>query len=131
MYVWMMVAVLVAVGVLLIAGKITPSEPVDDVDGQAPVAPGSAWTSMWLDFCAGTSSLRARLGRIGRRSRLGSGDNGPRRVAVRSPSRAADREPGAAASNTSIDDFFEATATSEPAYLDAAELSDALHHLRH
>ena len=33
-------------------------------------------------------------------------------------------------SSTTVEEFFEATATSEPAYLDAAQLSDALHSLR-
>lgn len=154
MYVWLVVAVVVAVGVLLFAGIVSPGDPSDRTDESAP---RSAWTALWSDFRSGASALRTRV----RALRHGGGpasqpDDGPQRVSVLagpppaqvrwtarrqgSAGRGAagptdrellDREPHASESNTSFEDFFEATATSEPAYLDSAQLSDALHlHLR-
>ncbi|SDC67295.1 hypothetical protein SAMN05216410_2146 [Sanguibacter gelidistatuariae] len=156
MYVWLLVAVVVAVGVLLLAGIVSPGDPADGAEDAGDPTPGSAWTSLWLDFRSGVSALRARLDRLRRRDGSGSApDGGPRRVSVLAGPRPSqgrwtgrrqasggrgtaeskdrdlvDEEPHASESNTSFDDFFEATATSEPAYLDTAQLSDALHHLR-
>lgn len=171
MYMWLVVAVVAAVGVLFLAGMLSPGDRSEDADED-----GSAWTSLWRDFRSGTASLRTRLSRLRPGAHTGgdagSGpDDGPQRVSVladlRPTGRTAGRRPGrqahghrdasaatlakgqpkqrpadsgrgdsfprdshTAESNTSFDDFFEATATSEPAYLDAAQLSDALHHLR-
>lgn len=188
MYVWSLLAVVVAVGVLLLAGVLAPGESRDEE------RTGSAWTTLWHDFRAGTADARARWrtrrGRAGSPALRGSGreqaraatdgadgaDGAPTRVSVlasrgtttpgegaavgsstesstpatptapsttrpartpRTPRAAGARgawEPlwsqEGAESNTSIDDFFEATQTSQPAYLDAAQLSDALHQLR-
>lgn len=171
MYMWLVVAVVAAVGVLFLAGRLSPGDRSEDADED-----GSAWTSLWRDFRSGTASLRTRLSRLRRGPQIGgeaesTSDDGPQRVSVlsgrRPTGRTAGRRPGRqsherqdasaatgvhgqpeqrptdsgrgdssprdshpAESNTSFDDFFEATATSEPAYLDAAQLSDALHHLR-
>ena len=144
MYMWLLVTVVVAVGVLLLAGVLAPRES-DDRDSHD--APGSAWGSLWNDFLSGTSPLRERIDALRHRGKAHSPtEPATPRVSVlnrqsrtgHTPAGASDAsadEPswfdlGSAESNTSVEEFFEATATSEPAYLDAAQLSDALNSLR-
>lgn len=151
MYVWLLVTLAVAVGVLMLAGILSPGDRDDDGDDGA--APSSAWSTLWHDFLSATSSLRARLARLRRpadvatspdtsSARSGGRTAGHTRAGQPAPPAAPapveapkavapsrfDRDP--AESNTSFEEFFEATATSEPAYLDAAQLSDALNSLR-
>ncbi len=164
MYVWLLVTLAVAVGVLMLAGILSPADRDDSDDGD-DAAPTSAWSALWQDFLSATATTRARLARLRHRATPDAEASAPRATAGRtaghpragqtaaapaSPAPAAaatraattaprtvpprpatsrlDRDP--AESNTSFEEFFEATATSEPAYLDAAQLSDALHSLR-
>ena len=160
MYVWLLVTLAVAVGVLLLAGILSPGDH-DDVGEDDDGAPVSAWSSLWQDFLSATANLRARLDRLRHRSGPSAGPGSPERVSVLPRSRPAARgrtspasPPAAgrttagttsagqaaaaeatpaqttATSNTSFEEFFEATATSGPAYLDAAQLSEALNSLR-
>ena len=163
MYVWLVVTLAVAVGVLLLAGTLSTGDH-DDVGEDDEAAP-SAWSSLWQDFLSATSSLRARWDRVRHRPGPDAGpDAAPQRISVlahrpttrrragNAPSTTAGPSTGArpaarpavrpaadgtgwsggddAESNTSFDDFFEATTTSGPAYLDAAQLSEALNSLR-
>ncbi len=169
MYVWLLVTLAVAVGVLMLAGILSPADRDDSDDGD-DAAPTSAWSALWQDFLSATATTRARLARLRHRATPDADASAPRATAGRTaghpragqtaaapaapaspapapaaastpapttaprtvPPRPAtsrlDRDP--AESNTSFEEFFEATATSEPAYLDAAQLSDALHSLR-
>lgn len=166
MYVWLLVTLAVAVGVLMLAGILSPADRDDSDDGD-DAAPTSAWSALWQDFLSATATTRARLARL-RHATPDADASAPRATAGRtaghpragqtaaapaapaSPAPAAAATPAAttaprtvpprpatsrldrdpAESNTSFEEFFEATATSEPAYLDAAQLSDALHSLR-
>lgn len=153
MYMWLLVAVIVAVGVLVLAGILAPRESDDRDDHDDH---GSAWGSLWHDFLSGTSPLRERIDALRHRGKSPTprGTGAPRvsvlnrqsdtglsrgpQAAVRTPvvTSAASVDGtswfdlGPAESNTSVEEFFAATATSEPAYLDAAQLSDALNSLR-
>lgn len=153
MYMWLLVTVVVAVGVLVLAGVLAPRDGDDRDDRDAPT---SAWGSLWHDFLSGTSPLRDRIDALRHRGETRSPhgtatprvsvlnrdfDPGRRRVGQASgphsaPASAASADGsswfdlGPAESNTSVEEFFAATATSEPAYLDAAQLSDALNSLR-
>lgn len=164
MYVWLLVTLAVAVGVLMLAGILSPADRDDSDDGD-DAAPTSAWSALWQDFLSATATTRARLARLRHRATPDADASAPRATAGRtaghpragqtaaapaSPAPAAAATPAAttaprtvpprpatsrqdrdpAESNTSFEEFFEATATSEPAYLDAAQLSDALHSLR-
>lgn len=161
MYVWLLLTVAVAVGVLMLAGFLSRGDQDPDDDD----APASAWSAMWHDFQSATSSLRARLARLSGRGDAGTSSDAARphpstgRTAGHARAGQATRPAGAASSaalpasvapaaasrapvgtslfasepsesNTSLAEFFEATATDEPAYLDAAQLSDALNSLR-
>ena len=158
MYVWLLVTLAVAVGVLMLAGILSPGDrdDPDDPDDPAHEAPSSAWWSLWQDFLSATSSLRARLARLRHPADAAtSPDTSPARPGGRTAGHAragqtatpvpasasapvvapkvtalSRFERDAAESNTSFEEFFQATATSEPAYLDAAQLSDALNSLR-
>lgn len=164
MYVWLLVTLAVAVGVLMLAGILSPADRDDSDDGD-DATPTSAWSALWQDFLSATATTRARLARLRHRATPDADASAPRATAGRtaghpragqtaaapaSPAPAAAATPAAttaprtvpprpatsrqdrdpAESNTSFEEFFEATATSEPAYLDAAQLSDALHSLR-
>ena len=154
MYVWLLVTLAVAVGVLALAGILTSGDR-DDSDDDAPA---SAWTTLWQDFLSGTSAVRAQLAQLRHRVAGTPGPSVPHTASGRTaghprpghpqagradaPAPAADPAPPAtlsatswherqtAGANTSFEEFFEATATDGPAYLDAAQLSDALHSLR-
>ena len=148
MYVWLVVAVVLAVGVLALAYAATRRD--GSVSGDdAPRTLAAAAHQTWTDFRSGLSTLRSRLARVGRASgsgpagarqgRPGAGGAGtPARVPVLAGARPAsvrgdDGRRGMDAwsfetpQDTTIDDFFSATQTSEPAYLDTAQMSDLLH----
>jgi len=142
-YVWLVVAVLLAAGVLLLAGAATQGSGSDRQDG--PRGPLDAARQGWRDFRSGLGTLRARA--TGRRSAPASQppasgaqapvDGAPARVSVLvgAPSGPSGRPSTDAWSfetprDTTIEDFFAATQTSEPAYLDTAQVSDVLHRRR-
>ncbi|MEP7764966.1 hypothetical protein [Sanguibacter sp. 25GB23B1] len=151
MYVWLVVAILLAVGVLLLAAAATRGDGSGNGDGGGPRTLAEAVSQVWGDFRAGAATLRARLGR-GRASTAGSpvrgrsGAPGPRpgaptRVPVLAGrSGPAERDTAQRATTdawsfetpqeTTIDDFFAATQTSAPAYLDTTQVSQVLHRRR-
>lgn len=149
MYAWLVVAVLLAVGVLLLAAAATRGDGSGQGSGGGPRTLGEAASMVWLDFRRGAATLRARLG--GRRSTTastagarpgapGRQPGAPARVPVLAGRSAAEhdgsRRPATDAwsletpQDTTIDDFFAATQTSDPAYLDTTQVSHVLHRRR-
>ena len=151
MYVWLVVAVLLAVGVLLLALAATRGDGSERPGDGRPRTLSEAAQQTWLDFRSGARTLRARLTGGGRPSaRPLAGMRGqdaavragaPARVPVLAATQARDgRSEGAhrptdawtfeTPQDTTIDDFFAATQTSEPAYLDTTQMTDVLHRRR-
>lgn len=150
MYVWLVLAVVLAVGVLVLAHAATREDTADRPAGDRPRTLAAAVHQTWLDFRSGATTLRSRVRSLGRgSSTTGGGTLGaptaaragsPARVPVlagaRTPlgrgdaGRPADAWSSETPQDTTIDDFFAATQTSGPAYLDTAEMSDVLHRRR-
>jgi hypothetical protein len=104
---------------------------------------------VWLDFRRGAATLRARLGMRSAATGPRAGGQagapvqrrgGPARVPVlagRSAAAGDTTRRGASDAwsfetpqDTTIDDFFDATQTSDPAYLDTTQVSHVLHRRR-
>lgn len=143
-YVWLVVAVLLAAGVLLLAGASTQGAGADREDG-GPRGPVATAREGWRDFLSGLRTLRSRISGLLRRltkkppaaAARATVDGAPPRVSVlpgtrttQSTSRSTDAWSIETPQDTTIEDFFAATQTSEPAYLDAGEVSDVLHRRR-
>ena len=150
MYVWLVVAVVLAVGVLLLALAATRGEGSERAGDGGPRTLSETAQQAWVDFRSGAGTLRSRLTGGGRASGARplpalrgrpTAAGAPARVPVLPTKQARDgRDDGArrpmdawsfeTPEDTTIDDFFAATQTSEPAYLDTAQMSDVLHRRR-
>ncbi|MBI9116248.1 hypothetical protein [Sanguibacter suaedae] len=131
LYLWSLVALLVAGAVLALAAWLAPRDPAEGRTGRSLVSDFRAGVRPLLD---GVRSLVATVRRRGAApDGTAPGTSAPRRVPALPTSRgpvggtwALDED----TQTTTIDDFFEATRTDGPAYLDSAELADALHRRR-
>lgn len=150
MYVWLVLAVILAVGVLVLAHAATREDASDRPADDRPRTLSAAVHQTWLDFRSGATTLRSRVRSLGRGTATTGGGplraptaalaNSPERVPVLAGARTLigrgdARRPTDAWSSetpqdTTIDDFFAATQTSGSAYLHTAEMSDVLHRRR-
>ena len=109
-YLWLLVAIVIAAVVLVVAGTIAADES-DARERTAPVdrSPWAVLTRLFSDARAGARSLLSR-----------DGDRGSGR----------DDLTGSSGSTTSVDEFFEATRTEQRAYVDADEIQEIFQQLR-
>ncbi|PFG33568.1 hypothetical protein [Sanguibacter antarcticus] len=150
MYVWLVVAVVLAVGVVLLAATTSDEGEPGQEPVSAPRKLAATARQTWFDFLSGAQMLRARLDRLrvaSSGSEAASGADGSRALHTGASPRlsvlagASDRKDNTrprttdawsfeTPQDTTIDDFFAATQTSAPAYLDATQMSNALHRRR-
>jgi hypothetical protein len=109
-YLWLLVAIVIAAVVLVVAGTIAADES-DARERTAPAdrSPWAVLTRLFSDARAGARSLLNR-----------DGDSASSR----------DDLTGSSGSTTTVDEFFEATRTEQRAYVDADEIQEIIQQLR-
>lgn len=109
-YLWLLVAIVIAAVVLVVAGTIAADES-DARERTAPAdrSPMAVLARLFSDARAGARSLLNR-----------DGDRGSSR----------DDLTGSSGSTTTVDEFFEATRTEQRAYVDADEIQEIIQQLR-